>query len=162
MEGTIKLQSKDGKEFEISKKAAELSELLKGTMNDYPDDNSIPLTDIDEKTTEEVLVYLTHFNGQSPLEIEKPLPSSDLKSLIDEWSANFIDKLLLDDLVNLTVAANFMGINSLLDLCCAKISSLCKDKSEEEIFKTFNITETFTEEEKEKIRKDNQWIEDNI
>ena len=29
MEGTIKLQSKDGKEFEISKKAAELSELLK-------------------------------------------------------------------------------------------------------------------------------------
>jgi hypothetical protein len=55
-----------------------------------------------------------------------------------------------------------MGINSLLDLCCAKISSLCKDKNEEEIFKTFNITETFTEEEKEMIRKENQWIEDNI
>ena len=162
MEGTIKLQSKDGKEFEISKKAAELSELLKGTMNDYPDDNSIPLTDVDEKTTEKILEYLSHFNGQTPPEIDKPLTSTDLKNVTDEWSANFIDKLLLDDLVNLTVAANFMGINSLLDLCCAKISSLCKDKNEEEIFKTFNITETFTEEEKEKIRKDNQWIEDNI
>jgi S-phase kinase-associated protein 1 len=162
MEGTIHLKSKEGKDFTITKKAAELSELLKGTMNDYPDDNSIPLTDIDEKTTEEVLVYLTHFNGQSPQEIEKPLPSSDLKSLIDEWSFNYIDKFNMDDLVNLTVAANFMGINSLLDLCCAKIASLCKDKSEEEVFKIFNITEDFTDEEREKIRKDNQWIEDNI
>ena len=162
MEGTIKLQSKDGKEFEISKKAAELSELLKGTMNDYPDDNSIPLTDIDEKTTEEVLVYLTHFNGQSPLEIEKPLPSSDLKSLIDEWSFNYIDKFNMDDLVNLTVAANVLGVNPLLNLCCAKIAAMCKDKNEEEIFKVFNITEDFTDEEREKIRKDNQWIEDNI
>jgi S-phase kinase-associated protein 1 len=50
----------------------------------------------------------------------------------------------------------------LLDLCCAKIASLCKDKSEEEVFKIFNITEDFTDEEREKIRKDNQWIEDNI
>ena len=162
MEETITLKSKEGKDFTITKKAAELSELLKGTMNDYPDDNSIPLTDIDEKTTEEVLVYLTHFNGQPPQEIEKPLPSSDLKSLIDEWSFNYIDKFNMDDLVNLTVAANFMGINSLLDLCCAKIASLCKDKSEEEVFKIFNITEDFTDEEREKIRKDNQWIEDNI
>ena len=162
MEETITLQSKEGKEFEISKKAAELSELLKGKINDYPNENSIPLTDIDEKPTEKLIEYLTHFNGQTPPEIEKPLTSVDLKNVTDEWSANFIDKLLLDDLVNLTVASNFMGINSLLDLCCAKISSLCKDKNEEEIFKTFNITETFTEEEKEMIRKENQWIEDNI
>ena len=162
MEGTIHLKSKEGKDFTITKKAAELSELLKGTMNDYPDDNSIPLTDVDEKTTEKILEYLTHFNGQSPPEIDKPLTSTDLKNVTDEWSANFIDKLLLEDLLNLTVASNFMGINSLLDLCCAKISSLCKDKNEEEIIKIFNITETFTEEEKEKIRKDNQWIEDNI
>ena len=81
MEGTIRLQSKEGKEFEISKKAVELSELLKGTMNDYPDDNSIPLTDIDEKTIEKVIEYLTHFNGQTPPEIEKPLTSTDLKKV---------------------------------------------------------------------------------
>ncbi len=105
---------------------------------------------------------MNHFDGKSPPEIEKPLTSIELKNITDEWSANFIDKLLLEDLINLTVASNFMGINSLLDLCCAKISCLCKDKNEEEIIKIFNITETFTEEEKEKIRKDNQWIEDNI
>ena len=85
-----------------------------------------------------------------------------MKNLTDEWSAGFVDKMPLEDLVNLTVAANYMGINSLLDLCCAKIASLCKDKSEEEIFKTFNITETFSEEEKNKIKEENKWIDENL
>jgi hypothetical protein len=162
MEEEIRLQSKDGKEYEISKKAAELSDLLKGAMNDYPNETSIPLPELDEKTIDKVLDYLTHFNGISPPEIEKPLKNCELKDATDEWSVNFVDKITMEELVNLTVAGNFMGINSLLDLCCAKISSLCKDKNEEEIFKTFNITETFTEEEKQMIRKENQWIEDNI
>ena len=58
-----------------------------------------------------------------------------MKNLTDEWSANFVDKMSTDELVNLCVAANHMGINSLLDLCCAKVASLCKDKSEDEIYK---------------------------
>ena len=161
-ESNIKLVTKEGKELEITKKAAELSEVLKAAINDYPNEASFPLKEIDEKNGEKIVEFLTHCNGVAPAEIEKPLTSNEMKNLTDEWSANFVDKMTIEELVNLTVAANYMGINSLLDLCCAKVASLCKDKSEEEIFKTFNITETFTEEEKEKIRKDNQWIEDNI
>ena len=62
-----------------------------------------------------------------------------MKNLTDEWSANFVDKMTMEELVNLTVAANYMGINCLLDLCCAKVTYLCKDKSEDDIYKTFNI-----------------------
>ena len=76
-----------------------------------------------------------------------------MKNLTDEWSTNYIDKMSMEDLVNLTVATNYMSIDSLLDLCYAKVASLCKDKSEDEIFKTFNINETFTEEEKIKLKK---------
>ena len=159
---TIKLLTKDSKELEITKKQAELSELLKQAINDYPKESSFPLNEIDEKNGEKIKEFLIHFDGVAPAEIEKPLTSNDMKSLTDEWSANFVDKMNLEDLVNLTVAANYMGINSLLDLCCAKIASLCKDKSEEEIFKTFNITETFTEEEKNKIKEENKWIDENL
>ena len=159
---TIKLVTKDGKELEITKKQAELSELLKTAINDYPKEASFPLNEIDEKNGEKIKEYLTYLDGVAPSEIEKPITSNDMKSLTDEWSANFVDKMPLEDLVNLTVAANYMGINSLLDLCCAKIASLCKDKSEEEIFKTFNITETFTEEEKNKIKEENKWIDENL
>ena len=159
---TIKLVTKDGKELELTKKQAELSELLKGAINDYPKEGSFPLNEIDEKNGEKIKEYLTHFDGVPPAEIEKPLTSNEMKNLTDEWSAGFVDKMPLEDLVNLTVAANYMGINSLLDLCCAKIASLCKEKSEEEIFKTFNITETFSEEEKNKIKEENKWIDENL
>ena len=159
---TIKLVTKDGKELEITKKQADLSELLKQAINDYPKEVSFPLNEIDEKNGEKIKEFLTHFDGTAPAEIEKPLTSNDMKTLTDEWSANFVDKMPLEDLVNLTVAANYMGINSLLDLCCAKIASLCKDKSEDEIFKTFNITETFTEEDKNKIKEENKWIYENL
>ncbi len=162
MEEKIRLQSKDGKEYEISKKAAELSDLLRGTMSDYPNETSIPLPEIDEKTIDKVLDYLTHFNGISPPEIEKPLKNCELKDATDEWSVNFVDKITMEELVNLTVAGNFMGINSLLDLCCAKIASMCKDKSEDDILKSFGITERFTDEDRKKIKEENKWIDENL
>ena len=162
MEDSIKLVTKEGKEIEITKKDAELSELLKSAINDNPKEASFPLNELDEKSGEKIKEYLSHFNGAAPPEIEKPITSNEMKNLTDEWSANYIDKMSMEELVNLTVAANYMGINSLLDLCCAKVASLCKDKSEEEIFKTFNINETFTDEEKNKIKEENKWIEENL
>ena len=161
-DSTIKLVLKDQKEIEITKKAAELSELLKTAINDYPNETSFPLNEVDEKSGEHIKEFLTHCNGTAPAEIEKPITSNEMKNLTDEWSAGFVDKMSTEELVNLTVAANYMGIHSLLDLCCAKVASLCKDKSDEEIFKNFNINETFSEEEKKKIIEDNKWIEENL
>ena len=158
----IKIIVKEGKEILIPKKAAELSELLKGAINDYPKETSFPLNELDEKNGELIKEYLTHFNGEAPKEIEKPISSNEMKNLTDEWSSTFIDKISLEDLTNLTVAANYMGINSLLDLCCAKVATLCKDKNEDEIFTLFKITETFSEEEKNKIKNENKWIEENL
>ena len=159
---SIKIITKEGKELTLSKKSCQLSELLKTAINDYPSETSFPLNDLDEKNGELIKEYLTHFNGEAPKEIEKPISSNEMKNLTDEWSSTFIDKISLEDLTNLTVAANYMGINSLLDLCCAKVATLCKDKNEDEIFKLFKITETFSEEEKNKIKNENKWIEENL
>ena len=161
-ESSIKLILKDQKEIEITKKAAELSELLKNSINEYPNETSFTLNEIDEKSGEKIKEFLTHCNGTAPAEIEKPITSNEMKNLTDEWSANFVDKMSIDELVNLTVAANHMGINSLLDLCCAKVASLCKDKSEDEIYKAFKINEPFSDEEKKQIMEENKWIEENL
>ncbi len=158
----IKLITKEKKEIEISKKAVQLSELLKGAINDYPEESKFPLNEVDEKMAEKIKEYLTHFNGVAPPEIEKPLTQSEMKNLTDPWSADFINNLPMEDLVNLTVAANYMGINCLLDLCCAKIASMCKDKTEEEVLKTFGINEPLTEEKKKKIKEENKWIDENL
>ena len=159
---TIKLQSKEGKEFTVSKKAADLSTLIKNTIVDMSPDEVIPLLEVDEKSLEKIILYLNKWNGESPPEIDKPLKSSVMSDVTDEWSAQFVDELGLEALTDLTVSANFMEIFPLLDLTCAKLSSMCKDKSEEEIFKSFGITETFSEEERNRIREDNKWIEENL
>ena len=158
----IKIITKEGKEFTLSKKSCELSELLKSAINDYPTETSYPLNELDEKNAELIKEFLSHFNGEAPKEIEKPIQSNEMKNLTDEWTSNFIDKIPLEDLTNLTVAANYMGINSLLDLCCAKVATMCKDKNEDEILKMFKISETFNEEEKNKIKSENKWIEENL
>lgn len=158
----VKLLSKDGKEFKINRKSAELSVLLKNTLQDMSSDEAIPLMEVDDKSLERVIEYLNKFKGEAPPEIEKPLKSTVLKEVTDEWSAAFVEGLELELLVDLTVAANFMEIQPLLDLTCARLASMCKDKSEEEIFKSFGVTDTFSEEEKQKIREENKWIEENL
>ena len=158
----IKLITKEGKEIEITKDDAELSELLKQKINDYPDEEKFPINEVDEKMCERVKEYLTHFNGKAPPEIEKPLKSNNLKNVTDEWSANFMNRTPLEDVISLNMAANYMGINSLQDLCCAKIASCFKDKTEKEMMKEFRIKTPMTEEEKNKIREENKWLEINI
>ena len=134
MEGYFSLQTKDKKIFKISKKAAVLSELLKG-MKDIPDTYDIPLNDdINSQTIEKIINYLVHFDGNPPKEISKPLYITDMKKITDEYSADFVDKLTIEELVDMISAAHYMKINSLLNLCCAKMVALCKGKNEEEIF----------------------------
>ena len=161
MEGNYSLQTKDGKIFKLSKKAGVLSELLKG-MKDLPEELSIPLNDdLSPKTIEKLIDYLVHFNGVEPKEIPKPLYITDMKKITDEYSAKFVDELKIDELVDMIAAAHYMKINSLLNLCCAKMVSLCKGKSEDEIFNIFSIPNGyFTPEAKEKIKENNKWIDE--
>ena len=161
MEGHFNLQTKDKKIFKLSKKAGFLSELLKG-MKDIPENYEIPLNDdISSQTVEKIINYLVHFDGNPPKEISKPLYLTDMKKITDEYSADFVDKLKIDELVDMISAAHYMKINSLLDLCCAKMVSLCKGKNEEEIFHIFGIPKDyFKPEDKEKIKENNKWIDE--
>jgi len=53
-----------------------------------------------------------------------------------------------------------MDIKSLLDLTCAKVASMIKGKTPEDIRKTFNIVNDFTPEEEAKVREENKWCEE--
>ena len=57
-------------------------------------------------------------------------------------------------------AANYLDIKGLLDVTCKTIANMIKGKTPEEIRKTFNIKNDFTEEEKAQVCKENQWCEE--
>jgi len=60
------------------------------------------------------------------------------------------------------MAANFMDIKSLLELACAKVASLIKDMSIQEIRNFFNIENDFTPEEEAQIMDENKWAEESF
>jgi len=68
-----------------------------------------------------------------------------------------VDQELLFELI---LAANYMDIKPLLDLTCAKVASMIKGKTPEQIRKTFNIQNDFTPEEEEAVRAENKWAEE--
>ncbi|XP_069146132.1 SKP1-like protein 11 [Solanum lycopersicum] len=53
--------------------------------------------------------------------------------------------------------ANYLNIKSMLDLTCQTVADMIKEKTPEEIYKTFNIENDFTPEEEEKIKRENAW-----
>ncbi len=57
-------------------------------------------------------------------------------------------------------AANFLDIQSLLDLTCKTVADMIKGKTPEQIRSEFDIVNDFTAEELEEVRKDNAWCDD--
>ena len=65
-------------------------------------------------------------------------------------------------LFELILAANFMDIKPLLDLTCAKVASMIKGKTPEQIRQTFNIVNDFSPEEEAKVREENKWCDETL
>jgi S-phase kinase-associated protein 1 len=143
----IALTSSDGQKVCLDDKSAERSNLLKGLIQDYTEDTDIPMPDIRGDVLKRVVEYLVHYKEAAPREIPKPLPSANLLDVTDEWDVSFINGVDLDTTFDIINAANYMDIKPLLDLSCAKIASLMKGKTAEEIRTMFNIECDLTEEE---------------
>lgn len=55
------------------------------------------------------------------------------------------------NLKTLLQAANYLDIKGLLDVTCKTVANMIKGKTPEEIRKTFNIKNDFTEEEEAQV-----------
>ena len=142
------LVSSDNQKIEIDTESAQKSHLLKGLMTDFNSSQEpIPIPDIKADILKKVVEYLTYYKGKNPKDIPKPMSSANLSEIIDEWDVKFINGIELDSVFDLINAANYMDIPSLLDLSSAKIASLLKGKTAQEIRTMFNIECDLTEEE---------------
>ena len=122
----------------------------------------MPLTTIKTTVLAKVIEFMNHHVDKKLPEIEKPLKSANLAELtpaLEQWDIDFVscDQEMLFELI---LAANFMDIKPLLDLACAKVASMIKGKTPEDIRKTFNIKNDFTPEEEAAIKEENKWVEE--
>ena len=161
MDKLITLVSSDGEKMQISAKAAQRSQLVKGIIEDYPDDAEVPLNNVKSNILKKINEYLEHYQDSDPKEIERPLASQNYQDCVEPWDYEFIN-VDLDLIFEIILAANYMDIKPLLELASSKIASIIKGKTPEEIRKTFNIQNDFTPEEEQQIRDENQWCMDNL
>lgn len=104
--------------------------------------------------------YCKHHRDEPPEEIQKPLKSHVLTECgVTDWDNTFVS-IEQEVLFELILAANYLDIKCLLDLTCAKVASLIKGKTPEEIRQQFNIANDFTPEEEAQVREENKWCED--
>jgi len=157
----ITLVSSDGEKMQISAKAAQRSQLVKGIIEDYPDDAEVPLNNVKSNILKKIKDYLEHYQESEPKEIERPLASQNYQECVEAWDYEYIN-VELDLIFEIILAANYMDIKPLLELASSKIASIIKGKTPEEIRKTFNIQNDFTPEEEQQIRDENQWCMDNL
>lgn len=68
------------------------------------------------------------------------------RSPVPTWKS-FVNRFLLSSLQ----AANYLDIKGLLDVTCKTVANMIKGKTPEEIRKTFNIKNDFTEEEEAQV-----------
>ena len=144
---TLSLNSSDNVKVTIDSKSAERSVLLKGLLQDYSDENDIPMPDIKGEILKKCVEYMTHYKDTEPKDIPRPLPSPNLLDVTDEWDVNFISGIDLDSVFEIINAANYLDLKSLLDLSCSRIASIMKGKTAEEIRNIFNLDNDLTEDE---------------
>jgi len=155
----LKLVSQDGETFEVEKDVAVKSNLVKTMVEDSGVDEEIPLPNVKSTVLSKVIEYCRHHKDENPPEIEKPLKTSNMAEIVGAWDCAFVE-VEQEMLFELILAANYLDIKSLLDLTCAKVASMIKGKSPEEIRKLFNIVNDFTPEEEAQVREENKWAED--
>ena len=97
-----------------------------------------------------------------PPQIGKPLRSTELADVTTPWYTDFVNGLEQEELFELILASNYLDIKPLLELTCAKVATMIKNKSIPDIRKFFSIENDFTPEEEAQIMEENKWAEESF
>lgn len=151
----VQLRSSDDEMFDVELEVANQSQMIRNMIEDTGTDTCIPLPNVSSNILVKVIEYCKkHVAAEKPAgEGEK---SASAEEELKNWDTEFV-KVDQSTLFELILAANYLNIKGLLDLTCLTVANMIKGKTPEEIRKTFNITNDFTPEEEEEVKRENQW-----
>jgi len=158
----ISLVSNDGVNIQVDRQVACKSVLIKNLVDDLGDsafDSPVPIPNVNESVLKKVIEWCEHHKNDPAAATDDDSDSRKKTTDIEEWDQKFmqVDQEMLFEII---LASNYLDIKPLLDVGCKTVANMIKGKSPEEIRKTFNITNDFTPEEEEQIRRENEWAED--
>jgi len=130
----VSMEESSPQKFTINKKAAEMCKLVRSILEGDQSATEIPIKKVKGEILDLIVQYLNHHNGKVPAEIAKPIRSVKMEKIVeDKWDADFINNMSKKVIFQVILGANYMDVPSLLHLGCAKIATLIKGKSPDEI-----------------------------
>jgi S-phase kinase-associated protein 1 len=142
---------------------AELSLLLKNMFSDLPgnEKEATKIPNVNTAVLLKIVEWCKRHRNDPPVSTDIDEADDSRKKAIEipEEDVKYfqVDQEMLFEII---MAANYLDIKNLLNQGCKTVANMIKGKSPEEIRKTFNITNDFTPEEEEQIRRENEWAED--
>ncbi|CAM9110502.1 unnamed protein product [Ectocarpus sp. 13 AM-2016] len=169
--GTVTLVSMDGDGFVVEASAIKVSKLL-NAMVDGSTENAakeIPLPNMRSNVVAKVVEFCQHHQTDPMTDIPKASAASYLLLIcpvqfgktvgdhVQEWYSTFVKALGDEMLFEMLLAANYLDLSPLLELCAATVGLRAMNKTPEEIQREFNIKEPFSPEVERTLRQENKW-----
>lgn len=155
----IKLSSADGETFDVEREVISASTTIKNMLDQIDvgneDEEPIPLQNVTGSILKRIIQWAQYHRNdknENNEDDQKEKRSDDISA----WDSEFL-KVDQGTLFELLLAANYLGIEGLLDAACKTVANQIKGKGPEEIRKTFNIQNDFTPEEEAEVKNENQW-----
>ena len=165
----VLLESKEHEIIKADLTAMQYAEIIK-TMTDLDFEEEfgkpIPLPLVSTRELKRIITYCEyHVHGKEEKlkeidPIDCPIRSNNIYDIVPEWYANFISGMPREEVFELVKAANYLNVNTLIELCTVYIATDIIHKTPSEIREIFGITDDFTEEEKALFAKEHQWVKD--
>jgi S-phase kinase-associated protein 1 len=136
----------------------DLGALEMGTDTDFV----IPFPNSNVKSPEHLDYVVQYAQFMRTTEFPKDERKEDARidNELTAWEKNFAETMPKATLIQVILLANFLEFNYMLEAMCCAAAGLMKDKTREQIRAEWGIKNDFTKEEEEKIKKENQFIEE--
>lgn len=156
----IQIQTSEGVVHSVDRDLLKSSSLFELMFEGYENDGSvIPLEGIDDTTFQLVCKYLKNNQGKIIPEIECPIRAKSFDKIkgIAEHDAEFISGITQVQLYSLASAANYLGIPSLMKLCCARIALEMRGKTWQELEAEYDIEGGISDSMKKRMDTEREW-----
>ncbi len=141
---TIRIPS--GETYELTENEVKLCELF-NVMIGENDNEEIPIMreDCDKETFDKIVVFLNHYVNEPMNKVPKPVPqNSKIGDIVQPFYVDYIfgestettpeQEKILCSLINVS---NYLEINSLLSLCCLKITVMIRNADRQKLAEMF-------------------------
>ncbi len=127
----VSLITKENRTLLIDRRFALQSNLIKSMLEerDPTDTEPIPIN-FEEKILTKVFAFVEHELEVEMLpDLPRPVPSDRLEDCMPKWFAEYIKMPSIETIYDIIAAANYLDIPNLVELGCAKVGSLMKNKT---------------------------------